>query len=143
MNTHRRAKEDFLVFGSPLICDAEIQEVTAIMKTGWLGTGPKVAQFEKDVAAYKGSPHAVALNSCTAALHLSIIAAGVQEGDEVITTPMTFCAMLQMASISQGRPAKCTGRMALVRGVIFDSIRSGSIFIVWGSTSARTGVAPA
>lgn len=92
MKTPKRAKEDFLVFGSPLIEDAEIQEVTASMKTGWLGTGPKVAQFEKDVAHYKGSPHAVALNSCTAALHLSIIAAGVEEGDEVITTPMTFCA---------------------------------------------------
>ena len=87
-----RSKERFLVFGSPAIEDVEIQEVTALMKTGWLGTGPKVARFEKDFAAYKGINHAVALNSCTAALHLSIIASDIKAGDEVITTPMTFCA---------------------------------------------------
>ena len=87
-----RPKEKFLVFGSPAIEDDEIQEVVASMKSGWLGTGPKVAKFEKDFAAYKGVEYAVALNSCTAALHLSIIAAGVGPGDEVITTPMTFCA---------------------------------------------------
>lgn len=87
-----RTREDFLVFGSPAIEHAEIEEVVSTMKTGWLGTGPKVAQFERDVAAYKNVQNAVALNSCTAALHLSIIAAGIKAGDEVITTPMTFCA---------------------------------------------------
>lgn len=92
INNSVRSKERFLVFGAPVIEDAEIQEVVATMKTGWLGTGPKVAQFERDFAAYKGVQYAVALNSCTAALHLSIIAAGIKAGDEVITTPMTFCA---------------------------------------------------
>lgn len=87
-----RPKEKFLVFGSPAIEEAEIQEVVASMKTGWLGTGPKVAQFEKDFANYKNAQYAVAVNSCTAALHLSILAAGIKPGDEVITTPMTFCA---------------------------------------------------
>jgi dTDP-4-amino-4,6-dideoxygalactose transaminase len=87
-----RSKDSFLVFGSPAIEDAEIQEVLATMKTGWLGTGPKVMRFENEFKAYKGSPHAVAVNSCTAALHLSILAAGLKPGDEVITTPMTFCA---------------------------------------------------
>lgn len=91
MNVKRKRK-DFLVFGAPAIEEAEINEVVDSLNTGWLGTGPKVAQFEKDVAAYKGVEQAVALNSCTAALHLSIIAAGIKEGDEVITTPMTFCA---------------------------------------------------
>lgn len=62
------------------------------MKTGWLGTGPKVAQFERDFAAYKGAKYSAALNSCTAALHLSILTAGIKPGDEVITSPMTFCA---------------------------------------------------
>ncbi len=85
-------RKDFLVFGSPLIEDAEIDEVVSSMKSGWLGTGPKVAQFEKDFSAYKGVPQAVAVNSCTAALHLSLLAAGLKPGDEVITTPMTFCA---------------------------------------------------
>ena len=87
-----RPKDRFLVFGSPVVEDAEIQEVVACMKTGWLGTGPKVAQFEKDFSAYVGAPHAAALYSCTAALHLSILAAGLEPGDEVITTPLTFCA---------------------------------------------------
>ena len=62
------------------------------MRSGWLGTGPKVARFEKDFAAYQGVQHVAAVNSCTAALHLSLLAAGLKPGDEVITTPMTFCA---------------------------------------------------
>jgi dTDP-4-amino-4,6-dideoxygalactose transaminase len=85
-------RKDLLVFGSPLIEDSEIEEVVSSMKTGWLGTGPKVARFEQDFAAYKGAEFVAALNSCTAALHLSILAAGLRPGDEVITTPMTFCA---------------------------------------------------
>lgn len=85
-------RDQFLIFGAPAIEEQEINEVLDSLHTGWLGTGPKVAQFERDFAAYKGTEHAVALNSCTAALHLSIIAAGIKKGDEVITTPMTFCA---------------------------------------------------
>jgi len=87
-----RSKDSFLVFGSPLIEQEEIDEVVASMKTGWLGTGPKVARFENDFKAYKGAPYAVAVNSCTAALHLAMLVAGVGPGDEVITTPMTFSA---------------------------------------------------
>ena len=87
-----RPKDRFLVFGSPLIEQEEIDEVVASMKTGWLGTGPKVARFEADFKAYKGALYAVAVNSCTAALHLAMLVAGVVPGDEVITTPMTFCA---------------------------------------------------
>ncbi|MHB8163117.1 MAG: DegT/DnrJ/EryC1/StrS family aminotransferase [Methanoregula sp.] len=82
----------FLVFGAPAIEQPEIDEVIDCMNKGWLGTGPKVAQFEKDFAAYKGVPYSAAVNSCTAALHLSLLAAGLGPGDEVITTPMTFCA---------------------------------------------------
>jgi len=85
-------RDQFLVFGSPAIEEAEIAEVAASLRSGWLGTGPKVAQFERDFAAYKGADHAVAVNSCTAALHVSMIAAGLKPGDEVITTALTFCA---------------------------------------------------
>jgi dTDP-4-amino-4,6-dideoxygalactose transaminase len=60
-----RPKDRFLVFGAPTIEDAEIQEVVATMKSGWLGTGPKVAEFEKRFAACKGVPH-TALNFCHA-----------------------------------------------------------------------------
>ena len=86
------SKDNFLVFGAPAIEDAEIDEVVASMKSGWLGTGPKVARFEQDFAEYKGAKNSAAVNSCTAALHLSLLASGLKPGDEVITTPMTFCA---------------------------------------------------
>jgi dTDP-4-amino-4,6-dideoxygalactose transaminase len=87
-----RAKNNFLVFGAPLIGKSEIAEAVRCLKSSWIGTGPRVNRFEKDFAAYKGSPFAVALNSCTAALHLSMLASGLGPGDEVITTPLTFCA---------------------------------------------------
>jgi dTDP-4-amino-4,6-dideoxygalactose transaminase len=97
-------REKFLVFGAPLIEDAEIEEVVATMKSGWLGTGPKVAKFEEDFKKYKGAQNAVALHSCTAALHLSILAAGISAGDEVITTPMTFCATVNAILHAGGTP---------------------------------------
>jgi dTDP-4-amino-4,6-dideoxygalactose transaminase len=87
-----RAKTNFLIFGSPAIEEAEIQEVVSSMKSGWLGTGPKVMRFENDFKTYKDAPYAVAVNSCTAALHLSLLASDLQPGDEVITTPLTFCS---------------------------------------------------
>ena len=87
-----RTKENFLVFGSPLIEEAEIEEVVACLKSAWIGTGPRVAQFEADFAAYKGVQQSVALNSCTAALHLSLLVADLGPDAEVITTPLTFCA---------------------------------------------------
>lgn len=84
----------YLVFGAPSIGQAEIDEVVACLESGWLGTGPRVARFEADFARYKGiEPDcAAALNSCTAALHVSMVAAGLEPGAEVITTPLTFCA---------------------------------------------------
>jgi dTDP-4-amino-4,6-dideoxygalactose transaminase len=88
-----RSRNDFLVFGAPRIEAAEIEEMVDSMKSGWLGTGPKVARFEEAFRAYKGGwGHPVAVNSCTAALHVSMIAAGLEAGDEVITTALTFCA---------------------------------------------------
>lgn len=89
-----RSKENFLIFGAPLIEGPEIEEVAGCMRRRWIGTGPKVREFEQNFAAFKGAKHAVALNSCTASLHLSMFAAGIGPGDEVITTPMTFCATL-------------------------------------------------
>lgn len=62
------------------------------LRAAWIGTGPKVSRFEEMFRQYLGVSHAVALNSCTAGLHLSLLAAGIGRGDEVITTPMTFCA---------------------------------------------------
>lgn len=87
-------KNPFLVFGSPLIAQEEINEVVDCMESSWLGTGPQVARFEADFARYKDtSPfHVAAVNSCTAALHVSMVAAGLEAGSEVVTTPLTFCA---------------------------------------------------
>ncbi|NII11436.1 DegT/DnrJ/EryC1/StrS family aminotransferase [Oleiagrimonas sp. C23AA] len=86
--------EPFLVFGAPRIEAAEIAEVEACLRSGWLGTGPRVAQFEHDFADYQrvAAGQVAAVNSCTAALHVSMIAAGLEPGAEVITTPLTFCA---------------------------------------------------
>ena len=89
-----RKSDRFLVFGRPLIEQAEIDEVVACMRRGWIGTGPKVHEFEENFKRFKGAKYAIALNSCTAALHLSMLAAGVGPGDEVITTPMTFCSTI-------------------------------------------------
>lgn len=86
------ARSEPLIYGAPSIGEEEIAEVVACLRSGWLGTGPRVAKFEKLFAAYKGVPHAVALSSCTAALHLALIAAKIGPGDQVITTPLTFCA---------------------------------------------------
>jgi dTDP-4-amino-4,6-dideoxygalactose transaminase len=80
------------VFGAPQIEDAEIDEVAEVLRSGWLGTGPRVAELERRFAAYKGAAHAAALNSCTAALHLSLLTLDLNPGDEVITTALTFCA---------------------------------------------------
>lgn len=97
-------RKDFLVFGSPKIEQAEIDEVVDSLKSGWISTGPKVARFEKLFKSYIGSKHALALNSCTAGLHLSMIVAGLQDGDEVITTPMTFGATANAIMHSRAIP---------------------------------------
>ncbi len=86
-----RSRKNFLVFGAPQIGPEEIAGVVDSLRRRWIGTGPKVAAFEQAFAAYKGAI-AVAVNSGTAALHLSILSLGIGPGDEVITTPMTFCA---------------------------------------------------
>jgi dTDP-4-amino-4,6-dideoxygalactose transaminase len=86
-------------FHKPSITRAEIEAVSAVLRSGWLTTGPKARELEAAVAKYVGrgaagasatSAHAVALSSCTAALHLALIAAGVGAGDEVVTSPYTF-----------------------------------------------------
>lgn len=89
-------REAFLPFALPLIDESEIDEVVDTLKSGWITTGPKTKQFEQLFREYIGCSHAVALNSCTAGLHLSLAAAGVGPGDEVITTPFTFCASVNV-----------------------------------------------
>lgn len=94
MNTPGSDETPFLVFGAPAIEEEEIAEVVACLRSGWIGTGPRVTRFEADFAAYKGvgASQVAAVNSCTAALHVSMVAANLEPGAEVITTPLTFCA---------------------------------------------------
>src|ERR1700674_4076931 len=82
----------FIVFGAPSIDQDEIDEVVRCLKSGWIGTGPRVAQFDREFADYNNAPYAAAVSSCTAAMHLSVLAAGSGDGDEVITSAMPFCA---------------------------------------------------
>ena len=89
-----KAAREFITFGAPAIGQEEISEVVDCLETGWLGTGAKVRKFEEQFKEYKNSSYAVGLNSCTAALHLSLLALDIGPGDEVITTPLTFCATI-------------------------------------------------
>lgn len=99
-----RAPGDFLIFGAPYIGEEEIDEVVDSLRSGWLGTGPKVARFEGDFAAYKQVEGAAGVHSCTAGLHLSMLAAELQPGDEVITTALTFCATVNSIIHAGGTP---------------------------------------
>ena len=102
--TAQQAEKTMLVFGSPAVGEEEIEEVARTIRSGWLGTGPKVARFEELFRAHVGTKHALALNSCTAGLHLAMIVSGLQPGDEVITTPVTFCATANSIVHAGGRP---------------------------------------
>jgi dTDP-4-amino-4,6-dideoxygalactose transaminase len=87
--------EPLVPFHRPSIGEEEIAEVVETLRSGWLTTGPRAARFERDFREYVGAAHAVAVNSATAGLHLALAALGIGPGDEVITTPMTFCATVQ------------------------------------------------
>ena len=88
----RTTRREFLLFSPPAIGQAEIDEVVDTLRSGWITTGPKTQQFEAAFQTRVEAPAALAINSCTAGLHLSLLSLGIQPGDEVITTPMTFCA---------------------------------------------------
>jgi len=94
----------FLPFHLPDIGDEEILSVNETLRSGWLTTGPKVKQFEKDFARYTGSRNAVAVNSGTAALHLAMDAIGIKEGDQVIVPTMTFTATAEVVLYFKARP---------------------------------------
>ena len=99
-----RTREQFLPFALPQVGQEEIDGVLECLRSGWLTTGPKTKQFEKEFAAYVGARHALAVNSCTSALHLALEALGVERGDEVITTPMTFTATAAVIEHLGARP---------------------------------------
>lgn len=87
--------DQFIRFHRPSIGEEEINEVVETLRSGWLTTGPRADRFERDFRDYAGASHSVAVNSATAGLHLALAALEIGPGDEVITTPMTFCATVQ------------------------------------------------
>lgn len=95
---------DFLVFGSPLVLEEDIEEVVDTLRSGWIGTGPKVARFEQAFRQMLQIECAVAVSSCTAALSLALDVIGIQPGDEVITTALTFPATVNVIEHHGARP---------------------------------------
>ena len=83
-----------ILFGEPQFDESEIDAVTRVVRSGWIGQGPLVDEFERRLSEYVGNRHVVSVSSCTAALSLSLVACGVGPGDEVITTPFTFVATI-------------------------------------------------
>ena len=87
-----KVRESWMPFCLPDVSEAEIESVTAAVRSGWWAKGPRTIEFEKKFAEYTGAKHCIGLNSCTAALHLALLAKDIGPGDEVITTPLTFAA---------------------------------------------------
>lgn len=85
-------RKNYLTFGAPELTQDDIDAAVETLKSGWIGTGPRAQAFEQAFADYTGARHAVALSSCSAALHLALLCSGIQPGDEVITSPVTYCA---------------------------------------------------
>ncbi len=97
-------RDTFLPFAPPLIGEAEIEEVVDTLRSGWLTTGPKTRKFADDFSQYTQAPAALTVSSCTAALHLSLVALEIGPGDEVITTPLTFAASVNVIEHAGARP---------------------------------------
>ncbi len=97
-------RPEFLPFSRPTIRQVEIDEVVDSLRSGWITTGPKAERFERDFAAYTGFPEVLALSSATAGLHIGLMALGLSQGDEVITTSMTWTATVNMIEVLGGRP---------------------------------------
>lgn len=97
-------RKTFLPFSPPLIGEEEIAEVIDTLRSDWITTGPKVKRFESEFGATVGATDALALSSCTAALHVALTALGVGVGDTVMTTPMTFCSTVHVIEHTGARP---------------------------------------
>ncbi len=97
-------REKMIGFGVPQFGEEEIAEVVDTLKSGWISTGPKTKRFEDEFAAYVGSKYAIALNSCTAGLHLSLVVNRIGPGDEVIVPPMTFGATANVVEHVGAKP---------------------------------------
>ena len=126
-------RDEFLVFGKPLIGQAEIDEITDTLRNAWVGTGPKVRRFEQQLEEYVGTPHVRCLSSCTAALMLAIKVLGIKPGDEVIVPSMTFVASANAVELAGATPVLIdseprTGLLDM--DALEDAIRPGTTAIL-------------
>jgi dTDP-4-amino-4,6-dideoxygalactose transaminase len=97
-------RRQILPFSPPLIGEEEVAEVVDTLRSDWITTGPKVSRFEQAFAEEIGAPAALALSSCTAALHLALVTLGIGPDDVVVTTPMTFCSGIHVIEQAGARP---------------------------------------
>lgn len=104
INGGKPVRDTYLPYGQQWIDDEDIEEVVKVLKSDFLTTGPKIEEFEKKFANYIGAKYAVAISNGTAALHAACFAAGIKEGDEVITTPITFAASANCILYQGGKP---------------------------------------
>lgn len=100
-------REHYLAFGTPDFTDAEIEAVTRVMRSGWVGMGQETIAFEKELGEYIGSPEVVTVNSCTSALFLALLVEGIESGDEVIVPSLTWCATANAALYLGATPVFC------------------------------------
>ncbi len=140
LETHARAAaparkaNDFIAFGVPDIGAAERSAVDATLASRWIGTGPEVARFEREFAEAVGAPLAVAVSSCTAALHLALLSHGIGPGDEVITTPMSF--------VATANAVLYTGATPVFADVSEDSLNVDPIAVAAQVTSRTRAILP-
>jgi dTDP-4-amino-4,6-dideoxygalactose transaminase len=97
-------RQAYLPFSLPTIGEEEIAEVADSLSSGWITTGPKARRFEEEFREYIGTRHAIAVNSCTAGLHIALAALGIGPGDEVIVPTLTFCSTANVVVHVGARP---------------------------------------
>lgn len=104
---NRPLRPDFLAFGRPNFSDQEIEAVTRVMRSGWIGMGAETIAFERELATFTEARFVVSVSSCTAALHLSLVALGVGPGDEVVCPSLTWCSTANAALYVGATPVLC------------------------------------
>lgn len=100
-------RKEYLPFGKPNFADEEIEAVSRIMRTGWVGMGQETLKFEQELSSYLDVPHVVTVNSCTSALYLSLLIHGIGPGDEVICPSLTWCSTANAALFLGAKPIFC------------------------------------
>jgi dTDP-4-amino-4,6-dideoxygalactose transaminase len=100
-------RDNYLPFGKPHFSDGEIDAVTRVLRSGWVGMGPETIAFENELAEYVGAPHVVTVNSCTSGLFLALLVNDVGPGDEVICPSLTWCSTANAALFLGAKPVFC------------------------------------